>query len=125
MTAGEEAARHGLGESVHKNRAQMEMTQESRALLASMVREEMRTAVTEGITAALTDENAERFWNKGFEVAQKQAKRRLREGAGDLVIGGVRGLVKWGGGAVVVLGFAYYVGGWQLVKTVWSTIMKG
>lgn len=101
------------------------LTEESRLLLAAMLRDEMRLAVAEGIAAAMTEENAERFWRKGFEVAQVEAKKRLREGAGDLVLGGLRGLLKWGSMAAVLVAFAYYVGGWTLAKAVWTAISTG
>lgn len=119
---GAEAAAAALRESVNRNRAQQEIVEESRLLLVSVIRTEMRDAIREGILASLTDEAAERFWNKGFEVAQVQARQRLRDGAGDLVIGALKGLFKWGSMAVVLLAFAYYVGGWTLLKAVGAGI---
>lgn len=129
MSAGEEAARAALGEDVERQRSQVEMLHGSRELLTSILRnelrDEVRIGVAEGITAAMTDEAAERFWVKGFEVAQKQAKQRLRDGAGDLALGALRGLLKWGSYALLTLAFAYYVGGWTLAKAVWTTIKQG
>jgi hypothetical protein len=125
MTAGEEAARSALAESVERNRADVQLAHETVEVVRGVLRQEMRDAVAEGIAMAMTDENAERFWVKGFEVAQQQAKKRLRDGAGDLVLGGLRGLFKWGSMVVIALAFAYYVGGWSLVKTVWAAFNKG
>lgn len=122
MAGGEDAARAGLGASVERNKGQVAMTEESRLILAAMLRDEMRVAVAEGIAAAMSEENAERFWKKGFEVAQAEAKKRLREGAGDLVLGGVRGLLKWGSMVTVLVAFAYYLGGWAAAKAVWAAV---
>jgi hypothetical protein len=123
---GAEAAAAALRESVAQNKRQQEVVEESRLLMLSLIRSEMKEAVQDavrqGILASMTDEAAERFWNKGFEVAQLQARKRLRDGAGDLVIGALKGLFKWGSMAVVLLAFAYYVGGWTLLKAVGAGI---
>lgn len=121
MTSAEEAAA-ALRASKSINYGQQALTEESRLLLAAMLRDEMRMAVAEGISAALTDENAERFWVKGFEVAQRESRKKLRNAAGELVIGGLRGLLKWGSMAIVLLAFAWYVGGFAMVKAVWAAI---
>jgi hypothetical protein len=129
MSAAEDAVRAGMADDVERQRDQIEMLHGSRELLTSILRnelrDEVRIGVSEGITAAMTDEAAERFWAKGFEVAQKQAKQRLRDGAGDLALGALRGLFKWGSYALLTLAFAYYVGGWTLAKAAWTAIKQG
>jgi len=131
-TAAEEQAGAALKASAAINAGQQAITDESRVLLAGLLRDEMRVAVAEGVAAAapailaaVSEEAMERFWAKGFEVAQKQAKKRLRDGAGDLVLSGLRGLLKWGSMVVILLAFAYWVGGWALAKVIWTAITKG
>ena len=94
-------------------------------LLADLLEKRMRAAVKAGIADAMTDENADRFWTKGFEVAQRESRKRLRNAAGDLVIGGMRGLVKWGSMVFVMLAFAYYIGGGAMFKAAWTALTKG
>lgn len=118
MSAGEEAARRGLGKSVDDNRMQMAMTDESRVLLAGMLREEMRVAVAKGIESALT---SEAMWTKVFVVLQKQATERT----GRFVLGGLTIVVRkamWVGAFALI---AYSVGGWTLVKAAWAALNKG
>lgn len=126
---GEHAAREGLRSSVNENAKQMLLAQESRELLASIwrneLRDEMRIGVAEGLAAFLSEETIERIWKKGFEVAQKESGKRLRDAAGNLVLDGARGLLKWGSGILVVIVFAYYIGGFALAKTVWIALTKG
>lgn len=120
-TPGEQAARDGLGFSVKENTAQMAMTEESRRLLGDLLEDRMRVAVAEGISAALTDEAAERFWNKGIEVLQRQAKAR----AGGFLLSGLMQMLKkavWVGVFVLLV---YSVGGWTLLKAVWTAVNKG
>jgi hypothetical protein len=128
MSAGEEAAA-ALRASKAGNAAQQALVQESRELLTSFIRQEfgdqMRVSVAEGLAAFMSEANMERFWKKGFEVAQKESRKRLRDAAGDLVLGGVRGLAKWGSMALVLVAFAYYIGGFALAKTMWLAITKG
>lgn len=121
MSAGEEAARLGLGKSVDDNRMQMAMTDESRVLLADIMENRMRIAVAEGIAAAMTDDAAERFWAKGIEVLQRQATERT----GRFVLGGLTAMVKKGIWIGVLVLAIYSVGGWTLLKAVWAAVMKG
>lgn len=103
------------------NHCQQVLTEESRLLLAAIVRDEMRVAIAEGISAAMTDAAAERFWSKGMEVLQRQAKEK----AGDFLVDGVTTAAKrllWVGVFALVV---YSVGGWTLVKSVWSAVVKG
>lgn len=117
MSASDEL-RGALGQSVDTNRAQVALTEESRLLLQAMLRDEMSIAVAEGIAAAMTDEAAERFWNKGIEVLQRQAQAK----AGRFLLDGTLAAMKrllWVGVFVVV---AYSMGGWTLVKAIWAAI---
>lgn len=118
MSAGEEAARLGLGKSADDNRLQMAMTDESRVLLAALLRDEMRIAVSEGIAEVLTSEEV---WAKVFAVLQKQASERT----GRWLLGGLAAMLRkamWVGVFVLV---AYSIGGWSLLKTIWAATSKG
>ena len=120
-TSSADEAAAALRASKAINQGQQALTDESRVLLAAILREEMRIAVAEGIAAAMTDEAAERFWNKGLEVLQRQAKQR----AGGFLLDGLITAGKkllWIGLFVVV---AYSIGGWTLLKAVWAAISKG
>ncbi|MBA3773838.1 MAG: hypothetical protein H0X13_15510 [Ramlibacter sp.] len=124
MTSADQAAA-GMKASMAINHAQQELTEESRVLLtsivASVVRDEMRIAVAEGISAALTDEAAERFWAKGLEVLQRQATVKT----GRFILDGVSTLAKklfWVGLIVLAI---YSVGGWAAIKVAWAAINKG
>lgn len=100
------------------NHEQQVLTEESRKLLAALLRDEMRIAVAEGIAAAMTDDAAERFWAKGLEVLQREASMRT----GRFVLGGLTTMFKklaWIGLFVVAV---YSVGGWALLKTIWAAM---
>lgn len=120
MSAGEEAARLGLGKSVDDNRLQMAMTDESRVLLADLMENRMRIAVAEGIAAAMTEEAAERFWSKGIEVLQRQAAERT----GRFLLDGLTAALKKVAWVVVFVLAVYSVGGWSLLKAVWAAIIN-
>ena len=120
MSSADEAAA-ALRASKAINQGQQALTEESRLLLASLLRDEMRDAVREGIAAAMTDENAERFWSKGLEVLQRQATQRT----GQFVLGGLTQVAKkllWVGLFMLAV---YSIGGWTLLKSVWAAILKG
>lgn len=118
MTPGEEAARAGMERSVHDNREQVAMTDESRVLLADLIEERMSIAVAEGIQAVLTNED---FWAKVLAVLQKQAADRT----GRFLLGGLTKAIKNLGWLVLFVLVAYSVGGWSLVKAVWIALTKG
>lgn len=115
-TSGEHAARSGNKASMADNREQVAMTEESRTLLTGMLRNEMRAAVADGIADAMTDENAERFWKKGFEIAQEEAANR----AGLLVLGGIKRAL---GIAAVVLA-VWMLAGAPAAKAIWVALTK-
>lgn len=112
MAPGEDAARAGLGASVRENRAQVAMTEESRVLLVALLRDEMKDAVRDGITAAMSDENAERF----CAVVLKQLSSSAEKKAGAFVLGGVKRLI----GVGVILTAVWMLGGGAAVKVVWA-----
>lgn len=116
MTHAEEEARAALRASKNINQVQQALTDESRVLLAGMLRDEMRVAVAEGIAAAMTDENAERFWTKGVEVLRRQAAVQT----GQFVLDGVGTLFKkllWISIFVIAV---YSLGGWGALKAAWK-----
>ena len=117
MSSADEASA-ALRASMAINAGQQALTDESRILLAALMREEMKGAVAECIAAALTDEAAERFWAKGIEVLQRQAKAK----AGTFLLdGAVAGMKRLMWIAVIVLA-AWSVGGWTLLKAVWAAM---
>lgn len=120
-TSAEEEAAAALRASKAINHGQQALTDESRVLLAALLRDEMRIAVADGIAAAMTDEAAERFWAKGLEVLQRQATERT----GRFVLGGLTAMFKkavWIGLVVLAI---WSVGGWTLLKAVWAAINRG
>lgn len=118
MTTSEEQAAAALRASKVINESQQALTEESRVLLAAMLRGEMRIAVAEGIEAVMTNE---KMWAKVFVVLQEQATERT----GRFVLGGISAVFKkamWVGTFALI---AYSVGGWSLVKTVWAAMSGG
>lgn len=83
--SGANEARAGLAKSMVDNRDQMAITDESRRLLADMLRDEMRIAVAEGVSAAMTDENAARFVRAVIAETQKMATLKAGEMAGSAI----------------------------------------
>jgi hypothetical protein len=112
MSTSEEAAA-ALRESVDRNAQQQALTEETRVLLQSWVRneigDEMRLAVAEGIRAAMTPQAAREFWSVGLDVLQEQAKNA----AGGWVLSGVSGLLKKAGLFMLLGGLVYWIGGWS------------
>lgn len=121
MTTAADQAAAALKASIGINQAQQHLTEESRLLLAALLRGEMRDAVFEGITEALTDEAAERFWNKGLEVLQRQAAERT----GRWLVGGLMAMLKKAAWVGVFMLIVWSVGGFALLKTVWIATTKG
>lgn len=72
----EQKARESLRKSVEDNAQQMAITQESRELLAAVLRDDMRIAVAEGISAAMTDANAQKFVRSMLREAQQMAAEK-------------------------------------------------
>lgn len=119
-TPGEQAARASLAASAVINKGQQLLTEESRLMLAALLRDEMRVAVAEGIQAAMTPEAAERFWTTGIELLQKHAAQKV----GRLALDGLTQVLKkmmWIG---VFLFIAYSIGGWSLFKTMWAAVVN-
>lgn len=118
MTTAAEEAAAALRASKVINMGQQALTDESRVLLAALLRDEMRVAVAEGLEAVLTNEAV---WAKVFVVLQKQATERT----GRFVLGGLTAVLKkalWIGAFALV---AYSIGGWTLLKTLWAAMSKG
>lgn len=118
MTAVEEQAGAALKASAAMNHCQQVLTEESRLLLAAMLRDEMRIAVAEGIAAAMTDEAAERFWSTGLELLQRQAKEK----AGSFLLDGFLAAAKKLLWVAVFMVAVYSLGGWALLKAVWAAV---
>lgn len=116
MSSADEAAA-ALRASKAINQGQQVLTDESRVLLASLLRDEMRVAVAEGITAAMTDEAARRFTLAMLETLQEQAAQR----AGMFVLGGLKKAL---GIAVIVLAVWMFLGA-PAAKAVFGAFTKG
>lgn len=69
----------------------------------------MTAAVRAGITEAINEETAARFWAAGLQVLQ----RRTSEHAGRFVLGGIIGVFRRLGTFLLLGGLVYAVGGWQ------------
>lgn len=81
----------------------------------------MEKAVQQGLSKAMTDENAEAFWAAGFKVLQEQAAKHT----GRFVLGGLAGLAR----KLLVFAFlgsiVYMVGGWALLAKFWHALFGG
>lgn len=115
---GEAATAQAMRKSVDDNARQMLLTHESRELLTSFVRtevrDEMRLAVSEGITAAMTAENARTFVHVVVAEAQAMATAKT----GEVVGNAVWGLVKRGLLFLIMGSLIYKIGGWALLAKV-------
>lgn len=78
-------------------------------------------AVSSGISEAMTEDNAEKFWAAGAKVFRKQAA----EHTGEFVIGGLMGLLKKFGLFLVLGGIVYAFGGWGALATLFKTLFYG
>lgn len=115
MSSAEDTAAAALRASKAINQGQQNLTEESRLLLAAMLRDEMRVAVAEGIASVLT---SEAMWAKVFEVLQKQATERT----GRWVLGGLTTMVKKAVWISIFALMVYSIGGWSLLKAVWTAM---
>lgn len=118
MTTSADQAAAALRASKAINESQQALTEESRVLLAAILRTEMRIAVAEGIEAVMTNE---KMWAKVFIVLQEQATERT----GRFVLGGLSAVIKkalWVGAFVLI---AYSVGGLTLAKALWAALARG
>jgi hypothetical protein len=78
--------------------------------------QKMRTAVSDGIKTAMTDEAAEKFWSTGLAVLQRQATQKT----GQLVGGAVLGLAKKAMLFMVLGALVYSIGGWTALAALWK-----
>lgn len=109
----ENQARESLRRSVDENKSQQALVQESRELLTSLIRNEMRDdlriAVAEGVQAAMTDANAQRFVRSMLAEAQRMAAEKSVE-----VAGGVFKALVMRALTFLFLGLIVYsLGGWS------------
>lgn len=116
MTEAAEGLKAAMGASMDRNRHQVAMTDESRQLLTSMLRDEMRVAVADGIAAAMTDKNAAQFCRAVLGEAQKMATEKTGE-----VVGSALGaLVKKGLMFLFLGSIVYAIGGWSALAKLGS-----
>lgn len=81
----------------------------------------MASAVQKGISDAMTEATAEKFWAAGLNVLQKQATQH----AGRFVIGGLTGLLRKASLFLLLGGAVYAVGGWSALAGLFKTIFNG
>jgi hypothetical protein len=115
------AAGAAMKASAAINRTQQEMTEESRTLLVALIRGEMKTAVADGIKEAMTDEAAERLFNKFFDVMRKQATEKT----GTFVLGGLSAVARRLMWALVFIAAVYMLGGWSAITTGLKVLKAG
>lgn len=109
MSPGDAAARAGLAGSVDENRQQVALTEESRKMLQSVLRDDMGNAFEAGLTKAMSSENARLFVRAMLTEAQKMAAEKSVEVAG----GALKALI---GKALLFLflgSIVYAFGGWS------------
>ncbi len=78
-------------------------------------------AVRTGISEAMNEDNAEKFWTAGAKVFRKQAT----EHTGKFVIGGLMGILRKFGLFLVLGGIVYAFGGWGALATLFKTLFYG
>lgn len=78
-------------------------------------------AVRDGIKGAMNEETAAAFWSAGLALLQKQATQR----AGQIVIGGLWGLMQRIMLFLMLGGLVYSVGGWSALATLFKTVFGG
>lgn len=78
-------------------------------------------AVKNGISEAMNEDNAEKFWTAGATVFRRQAT----EHTGKFVIGGLMGLLRKFGLFIVLGGIVYAFGGWGALATLFKTLFYG
>lgn len=113
MTPGETALRAGMAKSMGDNAHQVAITQESRELLAAMLRDEMRIAVAEGISAALTPQKAREFAVVFLDAVKQQTNSKVNEVAGGVVRAAFKKLAWF----LVAGSIVYWFGGWSALAT--------
>lgn len=117
----EELARASLRVDVMRNQSQMAMTEESRLLLAALIRDEMRVAVADGITEAMTDANAAKFCRAMVSEAKNMATDASVEVAGGLL----KDLLKKGLMFLFLGSLVYGIGGWSALAAVGKWFTSG
>ena len=113
MTAAAENLRASMDDSMRKNATQVAMTDESRRLLTSLMSDEMRLAVAEGIQAAMSEENAQRFVRAVLNEAQRMATAK----AGEAAVGVIGVLVKRAVLFLFLGSVVYAIGGWAALAS--------
>lgn len=91
--------------------------------LEETTKQAVAAGIREGIKAAIEDDELiEAFWNKGVQVAKRQAKMQ----AGTMLFDSIGGFFKTVWKYVAVGMIAYYFGGWDLLATTLKGLfMKG
>lgn len=83
--------------------------------------ERIAQAVRDGIRGSMTEDTASAFWGAGLAMLQKQATQR----AGQIVIGGLWGLMRRIMLFLFLGGLVYSVGGWSALATLFKTVFGG
>lgn len=83
--------------------------------------QQIASAVQSGIQGAMNGQTAAAFWGAGLDLLQKQATQR----AGQIVIGGLWGLLQRIMLFLMLGGLVYSVGGWSALATLFKTVFGG
>jgi len=113
-SAGEQAARDALRKSVERNRMQVDLAQETIAV----IRHEIRDCVKEVITDALSEGNAEKFWAVGLTMLRRQTAEKT----GTFVGGMAMALLRRGIIFMILGGVVYAIGGWTALAALWKSL---
>ena len=102
-----------------------ELPKEPEVRLTPHTREQIKQVVADGvrdgISSALNEETAEKFWAAGLSALQKRAN----EHAGRFVLGGLWGLTRKLLVFFMLGGIVYALGGWQALAGLWKVLGKG
>ncbi|WP_041675697.1 hypothetical protein [Ramlibacter tataouinensis] len=104
---------------------QMALTEESRMLLAALLRDEMKTAVREGIREAMSKQAAAEFAIVFLDVMKQQAGLKMDTWAGGVIRGVFRKM--WENAGLFLVGgmIVYSVGGWAAVAKLAQWVLSG
>ncbi len=90
-------------------------------LVANQLEVLVKEAVKQGITEAMTEDNARLFWAAGLKVFQEEATQHT----GRIVIGGMKGLFSRVLLFLVLGSVVYAFGGWSGLAGLFKTLFYG
>lgn len=108
MPNASDSLKDALSASVKQNTEQVALTEESRLLLADLLRKEMADAVAEGIKQAMTRETAQTFASVFMDQIRIQATSKVDNWAGGLVRNALKKVLNF----IFIGSIVYAFGGW-------------